>query len=257
MRTTIRRAAWMTLWVASTALAAAPSTTPTAAPTELEARSRALELASQAVVGVQALALEDARSNATLGRLRRGSGVVIGPDSLVLTIGYLVLEADQVQLVLDDQRSVPARVVGYDLATGFGLLQPLAPLRITPAPLGGSRALSAEEPLLVASGGDSGQLSMARLVSRRSFAGYWEYRIDEALFTAPRAPTTVARACSTTAVNWSASARWWWPTRAASRVLRARASRAICSYRPICCSRFWASCALEACPARAAAPGWA
>ncbi len=185
MRTTIRRAAWMTLWVASTALAAAPSTTPTAAPTELEARSRALELASQAVVGVQALALEDARSNATLGRLRRGSGVVIGPDSLVLTIGYLVLEADQVQLVLDDQRSVPARVVGYDLATGFGLLQPLAPLRITPAPLGGSRALSAEEPLLVASGGDSGQLSMARLVSRRSFAGYWEYRIDDALFTAP------------------------------------------------------------------------
>jgi len=151
---------------------------------ELEAQSRALERASQSVVGVQAIALEDARSNATLGRLRLGSGVVIGADGLVLTIGYLVLEADQVQLVLDD-RSVPARVVGYDLATGFGLLQPLAPLRIAPSPLGGSRAVTSDEPLLVASGGDSGQLSMARLVSRRPFAGYWEYRIDDALFTEP------------------------------------------------------------------------
>jgi serine protease Do len=152
---------------------------------ELEAQSRALERASQSVVGVQAIALEDARSNATLGRLRLGSGVVIGADGLVLTIGYLVLEADQVLLVLDDDRSVPARVIGYDLATGFGLLQPLAPLRVAPAPLGGSRAVTADEPLLVASGGEGGQLSMARLVSRRTFAGYWEYRIDDALFTEP------------------------------------------------------------------------
>ena len=177
MRTSIRQMAWTLLCWASVAVAAAPS--------ELEAQSRALERASQAVVGVQALALEDARSNATLGRLRKGSGVVIDAEGLVLTIGYLVLEADQVQLLLDDDRSVPARVVGYDLATGFGLLQALAPLRIAPAPLGGSRGVSSDEPLLVASGGDRGQLSMARLVSRRSFAGYWEYRIDEAMFTAP------------------------------------------------------------------------
>jgi len=154
-------------------------------PTELEAQSRALERASQAVVGVQVLALEDARSIATLGRVRQGSGVVIGADGLVLTIGYLVLEADQIQLVLDDARTIPARVVGYDLATGFGLLQALAPLRIAEVPLGGSRSVSNDESLLVASGGDNGQLSMARLVSRRAFAGYWEYRIDDALFTAP------------------------------------------------------------------------
>jgi serine protease Do len=184
MRAIIRQLVWALLWFASASFAATPTTTATA-PTDLEAQSRALERASQAVVGVQVLALEGARSIATLGRVRQGSGVVIGPDGLVLTIGYLVLEADQVQLVLDGERAVPARVVGYDLATGFGLLQPLAPLRIAPAPLGGSRAVAAEEPLLVASGGESGQLSMARLVSRRTFAGYWEYRIDDALFTAP------------------------------------------------------------------------
>lgn len=184
MRNVARHFIAITLCLASVAFAATPATSPSA-PSDLEARSRALERASQAVVGIQALALEEARSNATLGRLRQGSGVVIGPDGLVLTIGYLVLEADQVQLVLDEGRAVPARVVGYDLATGFGLLQPLAPLRIAAVPLGGSGAVAADEPLLVASGGDSGQLSMARLVSRRSFAGYWEYRIDDALFTTP------------------------------------------------------------------------
>jgi len=184
MSTITRRAACIALCWATTALAAAPSQ-PTGTPTELESQSRALERAVQAVVGVQTLALEDARSNATLGRVRQGSGVIIGPDGLVLTIGYLVLEADQVQLVLDEGRAVPARVVGYDLATGFGLLQPLAPLRTAAAPLGHSAAVAPEEPMLVASGGDAGQLSMAQLVSRRSFAGYWEYRIDDALFTTP------------------------------------------------------------------------
>jgi S1-C subfamily serine protease len=156
-----------------------------AAQTDLEAQSRALERAANAVVGVQTLAVPDARSNATLGRIRQGSGVVIEPDGLVLTIGYLILEADQVQLVLDDGKSLPARVVGYDLATGFGLLQPLAPLKLAPAPLGRAAAVTPEEPLLIASGEPSGQLSAARLVSRRVFAGYWEYRIEGALFTTP------------------------------------------------------------------------
>jgi S1-C subfamily serine protease len=154
------------------------------AQTDLEAQSRALERAANAVVGVQTLAVPDARSNATLGRIRQGSGVVID-DGLVLTIGYLILEADQVQLVLDDGKSLPARVVGYDLATGFGLLQPLAPLKLAPAPLGRSNAVAADDPLLIVSGEPAGQLSAARLVSRRVFAGYWEYRIEGALFTSP------------------------------------------------------------------------
>ena len=156
-----------------------------AAPGELEAQSKALERATNAVVGVQTLAVPDALSNNTLGRVRQGSGVVIAPDGLVLTIGYLILEADQVQLLLDNGRNLPARVVGYDLATGFGLLQPLAPLNISPAPLGASRGVTPDDNLLVVSGEPSAQLSAARMVSRRVFAGYWEYRIDDALFTSP------------------------------------------------------------------------
>ena len=133
----------------------------------------------------QVVAVEDARSIATLGKERQGSGVLIGDDGLVLTIGYLILEADQVDLVAGDGRRVPARVVAYDLASGFGLVQALAPLGIAPAPLGVSAAVASDEPLLFASGGDERDLSLARMVSRRPFSGYWEYHIEGALFTAP------------------------------------------------------------------------
>ncbi|MDQ6638339.1 MAG: S1C family serine protease [Pseudomonadota bacterium] len=151
----------------------------------LEAHKEALARANAAVVGVEVVAVEDARSIATLGKLRQGSGILIGDDGLVLTIGYLILEADQVELVSGDGRHVPARVVAYDLASGFGLVQSLAPLGIAPAPLGVSAAVATDEPLLFASGGDEHDLSLARMVSRRPFSGYWEYHIEDALFTAP------------------------------------------------------------------------
>ncbi len=152
---------------------------------DVESQSRALQRASTAVVGVKALAVDEARSNQTLGRARQGSGTVIDAQGLVLTIGYLILEAEQVQLITDDERVIPGRVVGYDVATGFGLIQALAPLRIEPVPLGQSARVGDDEPLMIASGGELGAVSMARMVSRRSFAGYWEYHIDGALFTAP------------------------------------------------------------------------
>ena len=227
---------WLTLWLTSAALCRH------AAPRRLRPRpswkpNRAHSSApARPSSACRRWRCEDARSNATLGRLRQGSGVVIGPDELVLTIGYLVLEADQVQLVLDDERSVPARVVGYDLATGFGLLQPLAPLRIMPAPLGGSRAVSTDEPLLVASGGDSGQLSMARLVSRRSFAGYWEYRIDDALFTAPPRTDHSGAGLFNSRGELVGIGSLSWPRHACSNPAMARGCPATCSCRPTCCA---------------------
>jgi serine protease Do len=152
---------------------------------ERDARAQALARARAAIVGVQSTTVEDARSNESLGRERSGSGVVVGRDGLVLTIGYLVLEADSVDLVLDDDRKVPARVVAYDLASGFGLLQALTPFTLGPVPLGRSANVTASEPLLIVSGADGAALTLARLVSRRAYSGYWEYHIDDALFTAP------------------------------------------------------------------------
>lgn len=151
----------------------------------LAERSQALQRAREAMVGVQVTAVDDARSIRSLGRERAGSGVVIGADGLVLTIGYLVLEAESVALQLDDGRSVPARVLGYDGASGLGLVQALAPLGITPVPLGLPGRLAAQEPLMVASGGEDADVSAATLLARRPFAGTWEYHLDQALVTAP------------------------------------------------------------------------
>lgn len=179
------RLPFLALWLGLSLVPAARAAEP---PSAIEAQSRALQRASASVVGLRALAVDDARSAAALGRARQGSGVVIGNGDLVLTIGYLILEAEQVQLITDDAREVPARLIGYDVATGFGLVQPLAPLRIAPAPFGATTTMTRGEALMIVSGGEDGAISAAQLVSRRNFSGYWEYHVDGALFTAPARP---------------------------------------------------------------------
>jgi S1-C subfamily serine protease len=176
---------WWSRAAAAVALVMGAGAPAQAQPMSVQEQSRALSRASDAVVGVQAQAVEDARSAATLGRLREGSGIVISAEGLVLTIGYLVLEAEKVDLVTDDARRIPARVVAYDLATGFGLVQALAPIARAPVPLGEPATVGSEEPLVVASGGPDAEVSVARLLARRPFAGYWEYHIEGALFTHP------------------------------------------------------------------------
>lgn len=155
------------------------------AETAIEAQSRAMTRAREATLGLSVTAVDDARSAAFLGSERHGSGVLIDRDGLVLTIGYLVLEADEVELVSDDDHHFPARVVGYDAATGFGLVQSLVPLKRAPAPLGRSTGLSRDDPLVMISGGDNARVDTVRLLSQRAFDGYWEYRVDGALFTSP------------------------------------------------------------------------
>jgi S1-C subfamily serine protease len=134
---------------------------------------------------VQVTAADGARSAETLGRRRSGSGVVIGPEGLILTIGYLILEAESIQVETQDNRVLPARAVGYDQATGFGLLRPLLPLRVAPVALGSAAELPADTMLMAAIGGGDGGVALTQLLSRRPFSGYWEYHIESALFTSP------------------------------------------------------------------------
>ena len=154
---------------------------------DIEATSRALQRAHEAVVGIEVQIVDGATSAQTLGTERQGSGVLISDDGLVLTIGYLVLEAESVQIITDDGRRLPARVVAYDLATGFGLVQALAPIDRTPVPLAARAAQPGETPLTVVSGGEEAEVEAVKLVSRRAFSGYWEYHVEGALFTAPPA----------------------------------------------------------------------
>lgn len=140
-----------------------------------------------AMVKVRAEVPADARTAASLGPLREGSGVIIDSNGLILTIGYLILEASHAQVTDSGGRTVPATVLGYDHATGFGLLRATSAVGGSrPLPLGLSDSLTrgAEVVILSYSGnGPSGQ--GAYVVSRREFAGYWEYLLDRAIFTAP------------------------------------------------------------------------
>ena len=182
-----RASRWLVvLSMSALALGATATRAATPQPPAYQAMIDALTRANQAVVGVQVTAAEGARSAESLGRQRSGSGVVIGADGLILTIGYLMLEADAIQVTTHDNRTVPARAVAYDLATGFGLIRPLLPLRgVTPVTLGTAGQAQTGEALMAAVGGEDADVSMTQLVSRRPFSGYWEYHIDGALFTSP------------------------------------------------------------------------
>ena len=178
-------------WIACLLIAALPAlgAAPAAAPSppageDLSAYQHLVD-AAHAVVGIKVKALANARSNQTLGPERSGSGVLFGPQGLVVTIGYLILEADQVEITTSNGRTVPATVAAYDHATGFGLLRPFVPLDMKPIRLGASSKVDQLDRLLVAAGGGEEGLSVATVVSRRQFAGYWEYLIDGAIFTSP------------------------------------------------------------------------
>lgn len=138
-----------------------------------------------AVLGLRAEVPSDARTAGSLGRLRQGSAVVIDDAGLAVTIGYLVLEASEVSLYDADGRTIPADVVAYDHETGFGLVRALLPLDVEPLPLAAEIDAGEGDPLLVVSRVGALEGTQVSLADRRVFAGYWEYLLDEALFTNP------------------------------------------------------------------------
>lgn len=147
-----------------------------------------LDHALRAVVGIRSVVPADAFTAETLGTERAGNGVLIRPDGLVLTIGYLVAEAEAVWITLHDGRPVAGHVLAYDYDTGFGLVQALARLDAPSLALGDSGAAGLAERVVVAGAGGRSHSVAARIVAKQEFAGYWEYVIDEAIFTAPAHP---------------------------------------------------------------------
>lgn len=147
-----------------------------------------LDRALSSVVSVKTTVAADAFTADVLGTERSGNGVLIRSDGVVLTIGYLVTEAETIWLGLGDGRVVPGDVLGYDQESGFGLVQALARLDLSALPLGDSGAIAIGEDVVVAAAGGRTRSIAAQVVARQEFAGYWEYVLDEAIFTAPAHP---------------------------------------------------------------------
>ena len=147
-----------------------------------------LDRALGAVLGLRATVPDDAFTAGTLGTERAGSGVLIRGDGLVLTIGYLVTEAETIWLTTAAGGAVPGHVLAYDQETGFGLVQALGRLNVEPLEMGiGMRVGAGDRAIMAAEGGRRHAIS-ARVVARQEFAGYWEYVLDRAIFTAPAHP---------------------------------------------------------------------
>ncbi len=147
-----------------------------------------LERALESVVGLRATVPADAHSAERLGTERAGNGCVISSEGLVVTVGYLVTEAESTWLVANDGRVIPADVVGRDQETGFALVQALEPLGVEPLKLGHSSEIAIGERVVVAGAGGVAQAVDARVVAKEEFAGYWEYLLDEAIYTTPTHP---------------------------------------------------------------------
>jgi len=141
----------------------------------------------RSIVSVRAAIPDDAFTAPVLGTLREGSGVVIRENGLVLTIGYLITEAEEVWLTTSEGRVLPGHALAYDQDTGFGLVQALGRLGLPALEFGDAARAMPGDAVIVADG--AGQFVEARIVAKQEFAGYWEYLLEEGIFTAPAHPS--------------------------------------------------------------------
>ncbi len=142
----------------------------------------------KAIVKIRSVIPETARTARILGTEREGNGVLIDSNGHVLTIGYLILEAETTEIFGPDGKAIKATFVGYDDKAGFGLLRANKPLGVLPMKLGRSSDVKVGDPVLVASHGGNDFVQGVRVVSRQEFAGSWEYLLENAIFTSPPHP---------------------------------------------------------------------
>jgi S1-C subfamily serine protease len=157
--------------------------------TPAPAETGSLEDLISAVVKIKTHINPEGRTVQGLGRDREGTGILIDADGLILTIGYLMVEAYAAEIITNDGRTIPASIVGYDHETGFGLLRTIEPLKIKPFTFGKIADIKEKDVVVVASGGGASNVVPALVVSKREFVGNWEYLLEEAIYTSPPHPS--------------------------------------------------------------------
>src|SRR5580704_13917317 len=128
--------AWMALMAAAVVVVFG-------APAQAEGLS--LDELLSGVVHIKTFINPDGYTRENLGREREGTGIVLDDAGLVLTIGYLMVEAHAAEITTNDGHTVPANVVGYDNESGFGLLQAITPLKVRPLKMGKSSDIKVDD----------------------------------------------------------------------------------------------------------------
>ena len=214
-------------------------------PTELQPKGGEvpfdLGVALHAVVALRVEVPDDAFTAPILGTERTGNGVVINDDGLVLTIGYLITEAETIWLTTHAGTVVPGHALAYDPVTGLGLVLPLGKLDVGPIARTDLESADLTGDVFVIGHGGRGHALKARVFARREFAGYWEYLLDEALFTTPPHPEWSGPRCSTATAGSSASARC-----SSRKPTATRRSKATCSCRASSSTRYSTTCCTSA-----------
>jgi S1-C subfamily serine protease len=139
----------------------------------------------KAVVKVRTVIPDGAVTAPLLGTEREGNGILIDSDGYILTIGYLILEAETIEVIDSEDMVIEAKFIGYDYDTGFGLIRADKLLNVVPLKLGSSSELKPGDPALVAGYKGSEDVVGVRVVSRGEFVGYWEYLLENAIYTTP------------------------------------------------------------------------
>ena len=149
-----------------------------------------LSRAIRSVVQVRSVIPDEAFTAEVLGTERTGNGVVIqvGEQTLVLTIAYLITEAESIWLTTHDGQQIAGHTLAFDQVTGFGLIAPLGQLHAPALELGAAQPLHADDNLIVIGHGGPAHALNCKLIAKREFAGYWEYLLEEALIVAPPHP---------------------------------------------------------------------
>ena len=138
----------------------------------------------ESIVSVRSIVSPEARTASSLGVEREGNGVAID-ENHILTIGYIVMESESIEIGLSNGRRLPAKLVGYDHTSGFGIIKSVVPLKMPSLQLGNSDDISSEQDLLILPSPNRGAGSIVRSVSRRPFTGWWEYFVESPIYTTP------------------------------------------------------------------------
>jgi hypothetical protein len=143
-----------------------------------------LHRVTQATVALAAQIPAEHPSAAVLGTARFGTGSVVAPLGLILTVNYVVLGADDVTVMDLAGREHSASLVAQDFLTGIAVLRIEAD-DIAGLPLGSSQQLACGVDVLTVAAAGRGERRVAAgaVTSLETFDAYWEYRLDRAIWS--------------------------------------------------------------------------